>query len=240
MSCSHEAAHAVAVISIGGRLDNVEVGLYYQWYYGGKILVRPRGLVKPRGAEEQDMGDTLVRPSSVQLDHPPMPFCCWRSYLRDMTVTAAGPVGEEKFRARCGLPPESVCVSDRWAIEHDKRLVWLMTGRDGDALGRLAWRSTRHLLDDPIVWCAVEAVGRGLFKGLLQIEPADHQPGDSVKFVMPGERAEALMVGAGIILPNFISRHQCGPNCIKPSRKTSRRWQQYVAEWAAEEPKNAA
>jgi hypothetical protein len=92
----------------------------------------------------------------------------------------------------------------------------------------------------PLIWRAVEAVGRGLFSGLLGLEPAGHQPGDSVKFVMPGERAEQLMVRAGIVLPHFISRHQCGPECIKSSRKVSRQWQEYLDAWVKEAPKDAA
>jgi hypothetical protein len=115
-----------------------------------------------------------------------------------------------------------------------------MTGRDGDALVRLAWRDACRLMDEPVIWRAIEAVKAGLFSGLLRLEAADHQPGDSVKFVMPGVEAEKLMVRAGIQLPHFISRHQCGPECIRPSRKTSRRWERYLADWAAEEPKNAA
>jgi hypothetical protein len=95
-------------------------------------------------------------------------------------------------------------------------------------------------MDEPVIWRAVQAVKAGLFRGLLRLEAADHQPGDSVKFVMPGVQAEALMVRAGIVLPHFISRHRCGPECIKPSRRTSRRWQKYLDAWAAEEPADAA
>jgi hypothetical protein len=171
-----------------------------------------------------------------------MPCFCWQAYLKEMIFTCAGPVGEIKYRAQGGLPRENECFyyGDGRQLEWYKRLVWQMTGRDGDALVRLAWRDTCKLMDDPVIWRAVQAVKDGLFKGLLRLEPADHQPGDSVKFVMPGEQAEKLMVRAGIILPNFISTHQCGPECIRPSRTTTRRWEQYLAEWAKEEPKSAA
>jgi hypothetical protein len=229
--CVHEASHAVAVISMGGRLDSIEVGLTFHWYYDGKTLVKSRGMVTPEGAEQDD---TLVTPSSVPLD-PVMPFCCFNPYLKDAIVSCAGPAGELRYRAQGGLPRETVCVSDIWALERYKRLVWLMTGRDGDALVRLAWRDACRLMDEPIIWRAVQAVERELFSGLLRLEPAGHQPGDSVKFVMPGERAEALMTAVGVALPHFISQHRCGPECIRPSRKTSRRWQEYVAEWAKEE-----
>jgi hypothetical protein len=115
-----------------------------------------------------------------------------------------------------------------------------MTGRGGDALVRLAWRSTCQLMDVPLVWRAVQAVKAGLFSGLLRLEAADPRPGDSVKFVMPGSRAESLIAGAGIALPNIIDVHRCGPECIRPSRKPSRQWQEYLAEWAAEGPKDVA
>jgi hypothetical protein len=242
--CAHEAAHAVAVISMGGRLESIEVGLAFHWYYGGKTLVKPRGLCIPMGATRDSDGALLdsdnARPS-VPLD-PVMPFCCFHPYLKDMIVTCAGPVGEIKYRVQGGLPRENdyFYYGDGRQLELYKRLVWLMTGRDGGALVRLAWRDACRLMDEPVIWRAVQAVERELFSGLLRLEAADHQPGDSVKFTLPGEQAEKLMVRAGIVLPHFISRHRCGEQCIRPSRKTSRRWQQYVAEWAAEEPKSAA
>jgi hypothetical protein len=104
---------------------------------------------------------------------------------------------------------------------------------------RLAWREACRLIDHPRIWKAVAAVEAELFSGLLRQEPMDPRPGDSVKFVMTGARAEALMVRAGIVLPHFISRHQCGPECIRSSRQPSRRWQRYLAEWA-KESKDAA
>jgi hypothetical protein len=57
---------------------------------------------------------------------------------------------------------------------------------------------------------------------------------------MPGSRAEELIAAAGIALPNILSPHRCSEECIKPSRKTSRQWQEHLDAWAAEEPKNAA
>jgi hypothetical protein len=95
-------------------------------------------------------------------------------------------------------------------------------------------------MDVPLVWAAIQAVEGELFSGLLKLEPADPRPGDSIQFTMPGERAEALMVGAGIELPHFISQHQCSAECVRPSRKTSRRWREYLDAWAKEEPKDAA
>jgi hypothetical protein len=91
-------------------------------------------------------------------------------------------------------------------------------------------------MEVPLIWKAIAAVEAELFSGLLRLEPLDPRPGDVVKFVMPGSRAEELIAGAGIALPNIIDVHRCGPECIRPSRKTSRRWERYLAEW----PKNAA
>ena len=95
-------------------------------------------------------------------------------------------------------------------------------------------------MDVPLVWAAIQAVEGELFSGLLAREPMDPRPGDSVKFTMAGERAEELMVRAGIVLPNIIATHECDAQCIKPSRRTSRRWQDYLDAWAKEEPRDAA
>jgi hypothetical protein len=235
--CAHEAAHAVATVSMGGRIEQVEVGLAFRWYYGGKTLVRPHGLCIPMGATRDSDGGLLDsdNPSSVPLD-PVMPFCCWNPYLKSMIATCAGPVGEIKYRVQGGLPRENdyFYYGDGRQLEWYKRLVWLMTGRDANALVRLAWRDACRLMDEPVIWRAIEAVKGELFKGLLGLGPVQHQPGDSIKFVMPGERAEKLMAGAGIVLPHILATHSCNQGCIRPSRRTSRRWEQYLAEWAKE------
>jgi hypothetical protein len=95
------------------------------------------------------------------------------------------------------------------------------------------------MMDVPLIWKAIGAVEGELFSGLLRLEPLDPRPGDSVRFVLRGERAEELIAGAGIALPHILAPHQCGAECIKPSRRTSRRWQQYLAEWE-KESKDAA
>jgi hypothetical protein len=145
-----------------------------------------------------------------------------------------------KFRAQEGLPRGHIIDSDGQPLEWYKRFVWLTAGRDGNAFTRLAWREACRLMDEPLIWRAVQAVEGELFSGLLRLEPADPRPGDRVEFVMPGSRAEELVAAAGIVLPNILAPHLCGPECIKPTRKTSRRWERYLAEWAKEESKNAA
>jgi hypothetical protein len=125
-------------------------------------------------------------------------------------------------------------------LDRATRFVWLLAGRDGNAFQRLVWRNACRLMDDPLVWAAVQAVESELFSGLLRLEPADPRPGDSVKFVLPGGRAEEIIAAAGIALPNILVPHQCGPECVRPSRKISGRWERYLAEWAKEEPRNAA
>jgi hypothetical protein len=124
-------------------------------------------------------------------------------------------------------------------LEWYRRILWTTAGRDGDAFVRLAWREACRLVGHPLIWKAIGAVEAELFSGLLRLEPADPQPGDRVEFVMPGARAEELIAAAGITLPNILAPHQCGPECIRPSRRTSHRWERYLAEWA-KESKNAA
>jgi hypothetical protein len=95
-------------------------------------------------------------------------------------------------------------------------------------------------MDVPEVWGAVEKIEAELFSGLIHLEPADPRPGDSVKFVLPGERAEQLIEEAGNEPPSTVEPHQCGPECIRPSRKISRAWRQYLAEWEKEGATKAA
>jgi hypothetical protein len=231
----HEAAHAVAVVSMGKPLEQIEVGLSFERDYDGKPLALPRGRCKLKGVT-QDAID--VCPSGVPLSRSQGPKYCWLGFIKNAIITCAGPAGEMKFRAQDGLPRGFIGASD--SLEWYSRVLWTTAGRDGTAFQRLAWREACRLMDVPVIWKAVQAVEGELFSGLLWLGPADPRPGDRVKFVMPGEHAEALIAGAGVELPNIIAPHQCGPECIRGSRKTSRRWQEYVAEWAKEEPKNTA
>ena len=240
----HEAAHAVAVVSMGKPLEQIEFGLTFERDYDGKPLALPRGRCKLKGVTRDAID---LSPSSVQLSPAfrggislgTLQYC-WLGFIKNAVILCAGPAGELKFRAQEGLPRWHVCHSDSMPVEWYRRVLWTTAGRDGGAFVRLAWREACRLMDVPLIWRAVQAVEGELFSGLLRLEPADPRPGDSVQFVMPGAEAEALIAAAGIALPNILASHQCGPECIRPSRKTSRRWQQYVAEWAKEEPKNAA
>jgi hypothetical protein len=233
----HEGAHAVAIVCTGKPLEQIEFGLTFERDYDGKPLALPRGRCKLKGVERDAID---LSPSNVPLLRSHEAKYCWRGFIKNAIVTCAGPAGEMKYRAQEGLPRGHIIDSDGQPLEWHKRFVWLTAGRDGDAFVRLAWQSACRLMDVPLIWKAIGAVEGELFSGLLRLEPADPRPGDSVQFVMPGLRAEALIAGAGIVLPNIIDVHRCGPECIRPSRKTSRRWEQYLAEWAAEEPKNAA
>jgi hypothetical protein len=233
----HEASHAVAVVSMGKPLEKIEVGLTFERDYDGKILALPRGRCKLKGVT-QDAID--VSPSNVPLLRSHEPKYCWRGFVKNAIVTCAGPAGEMKYRAQAGLQRAVVGASDRQPLEWHKRFVWLTASRNGDAFARLAWREACRLMDVALAWRAVQAVEGELFSGLLRLEPLDPRPGDRIEFVMTGSRAEALIAGAGIALPNILAPHQCGPECVKPSRKVSRRWERYLAEWAKEEPKNAA
>jgi hypothetical protein len=168
------------------------------------------------------------------------PIYCWLAFLKSALVTAAGPAGELKYRAQAGLSRGYVCGTDARTLEWFRRVLCTTAGRDGAAFTRLAWREACRLVDHPLIWKAIAAVEGELFSGLLAQEPMDPRPGDKIEFVMPGARAEELIAGAGIALPNIIDVHRCGPECIRQTRKISRRWAQYLAEWAKEESKDAA
>jgi hypothetical protein len=235
--CVHEAAHAVAIISTGDRLDSIEVALDFERAYGGGVAASVRGACKRKMAPRDTSGTS---PSRVPLLCNGKFEFCWLAFLKRAIVTCAGPAGEVKFRAQVGLSRGVIGWTDSEPLDRTGRFVWNTCGRDGHAFTRLAWREAGRLMDEPLIWKAIAAVEGELFSGLLRLEPADPRPGDSVQFVMPGARAEELIAAAGIDLPNILAPHRCGPECIKPSRKTSRRWERYLAEWAAEEPKNAA
>ena len=228
--CTHEASHATVMISTGARIERIEVALDFERTYGGSVYARVRGRAKYK------MGEPSTPASSS--DFPPRrggkPIACWMAIWKDALVTAAGPAGEMKFRAQAGLSRGAIGATDSEPMSQAGRLIWNCCGRDGIAFQRLVWRDACRLMDVPLIWKAIAAVEGELFSGLLRLEPADPRPGDSIEFVMPGSRAEELMAAAGIVLPNILAPHQCGPECIRPSRRTSRRWQEYLAEWAKE------
>jgi hypothetical protein len=235
--CVHEAGHAVAVISTGDRLESVKVELYFGRAHGGGVTASVRGNCRRKMVPRDTSGTS---PSSVVplLWNGKFHFC-WLAFLKSALVTAAGPAGEMKHRRQAGLSRGFIGDTDSQPLDRTSRFIWNTCGRDGNAFTRLAWREACRLMDEPLIWRAVQAVEAELFSGLLRLEPADPRPGDSIEFVMPGARAEELIAGAGIALPNILAPHRCGPECIRPSRKTSRRWERYLAEWA-KESKDAA
>ena len=233
----HEASHAVLMVCTGQRVGGIEVAMSFERGYGGVVVARTSG----RASHPDATGSTFkASPAAVPVRRPhDAPIYCWRAFLKDALATAAGPAGEFKYRSLAGLPRGFVGGTDASTLEWYRRVLWTTAGRDGIAFTRLVWRETCRLMDVPVIWRAIEAVERELFSGLLRQEPLDPRPGDSVKFVMAGGRAEELIEGAGIALPNILAPHQCGPACIKPSRRTSRRWEQYLRDWA-KESKDAA
>jgi hypothetical protein len=203
----HEAAHAVVNISMGGRLDNIEVGFDFERADGGGVAAWGKGCCNVKLAES--LRTSGAAPSRVPLEWDGRFEHCWRVFLKRAIIMAAGLAAEGKYRAQEGLPHSGVCVTDSRPLDQTARYVWNFCGRDGAAFTRLAWKSACDLMDEPLIWRAISAVEGELFSGLLKLEPMDPRPGDSIKFVLPGEHAEKLMVSAGIILPNFISQHRC-------------------------------
>jgi hypothetical protein len=235
--CVHEAGHAVVMVCTGERIGSIEVAMNFERAYGGAVIALVSGAVRRAGVTVPFEATPAGVP--VRRSHD-APIYCWRAFLKSALVTCAGPGCDMKYRAQAGLSRGGIGDTDARPLEWFRRVLWTTAGRDGNAFVRLAWREACRLMDVPLIWKAIGAVEGELFRGLLRLEPADPRPGDRIEFVLSGKRAEELIAGAGIALPNIIDVHRCGPECIRPSRKTSRRWQQYVAEWAKEEPKNAA
>jgi hypothetical protein len=62
--CVHEAAHAVAIISTGDRLDSIEVALDFERAYGGGVAASVWGACKRKMAPRDTSGTS---PSRVPL-----------------------------------------------------------------------------------------------------------------------------------------------------------------------------
>ena len=239
-TCVHEAGHAVANVCAGVRLDAVEVETRFMALPGGLVGAGACGQCVPVGSRRNA---TTIRASSVPLimtSGPPPSSECWRHSLERAIFQYAGPAAEAKYRAEAGLVRMAIRGPDREIAEHAARFVWLAQNRDGHAFMRLVWRLACDLMDVPAVWAAVSAIEGELFSGLLRLEPADPRPGNSIKYTMTGNRAEELIAAAGVKPRDILAGHRCGPACVRPSRKTTRQWQEYLDAWAAEEPKNAA
>jgi hypothetical protein len=235
--CVHEAGHAVVMVCTGERIGSIEVAMNFERGHSYATIALVSGNARRAGVTSHFEASPVGIPVPRSRDAP---IYCWRAFLKSALVTCTGPAGEMKFRAHAGLSRGYVCDTDARPLEWYRRVLGTTACRDGTAFIRLAWREACRLVDHPLIWKAIAAVEGELFSGLLRLEPADPRPGDSVQFVMPGSRAEELIEGAGIALPNILAPHQCGPECIKPSRKVQRRWGQYLETWAAEGSENAA
>jgi hypothetical protein len=233
-TCVHEAGHAVANVRAGGRIDRIEVELRFMRIWEGTVAAGACGQCVPKGATVDAFSLRAAEIPLLLTSGPPPSSECWRPSLERSIFQYAGPAAEAKYRAQSGLVRNALSGPDAEIVERGARLVWLAQNRDGHAFQRLVWREACRLMDDPAVWKAVSAVEAELFSGLIHIEPADPRPGDVVKFVMSGERAEELIAGAGIELANIIDVHRCSPECVRPSRKVSRRWREYLEAWSKE------
>ena len=135
----HEASHAVAVVSMGKPLEQIEFGLIFERDYDGKTLALPRGRCKLKGVTRDAID---VCPSGVPLLRPHEPKYCWRAFIKNAIITCAGPAGEMKYRAQDGLPRGHIIDSDGQLLEWYKRFVWVTAGRDG--AGSDTWPNGRR------------------------------------------------------------------------------------------------
>jgi hypothetical protein len=238
-TCVHEAGHAIAHVRAGGRIDSIDVELRFMRIWGGTVAAGACGQCVSKGSTVDAFGVRAAEIPLIRTSGPPASSVCWRHSLGRSIFQYAGPAAEAKYRAGAGLVRNAIRGPDAEIVERAARMVWLAKNRDGHGFQRLVWKLACDLVDDPTAWKAVSAVEAELFSGLIRLEPSDPRPGDSVKYTMTGDRAEQLIVDAGVERIDILDGHSCGPECIKPSRKISRRWEQYLTEWA-KEAKDAA
>jgi hypothetical protein len=203
--CVHEASHAVMLICTGERIGSIEVVMNFERTYGGATIALVSGNARRAGVTSNFEASPTGVPVPRSHDAP---IYCWRAFLKLALVTAGGPAGEMKYRAQDGLSRAVIGGTDARILEWYRRVLSTTAGRDGNAFTRLAWREACRLMDVPLIWKAIAAVEGELFSGLLRLEPADPRPGDSIKFVMPGSRAEELIAAAGIARRGADSRRR--------------------------------
>jgi hypothetical protein len=158
--CTHQAGHCVALISTGRRVGGVEVALDFVRSYDGGVAASVRGQAAARAAlkvvpSTSDASSSIIPLLDVE------PQSCWLALWKRALFMCAGPAAEMRYRSQAGLSRGAIVGgSDSESLDRVSRFVWLMTGRDGAAFVRLAWREACRLMDVPLVWKAIAAVAK--------------------------------------------------------------------------------
>jgi hypothetical protein len=93
--CAHEAGHAVAAVSMGKRLDRIEVALnFVRWSDG--VYAGPSGRCSIAGAKRDQMD---LIPSNIPLVRSRESKYCWRAYIEHAIFACAGPAADLKYRS---------------------------------------------------------------------------------------------------------------------------------------------
>jgi hypothetical protein len=231
--CHHESGHAVLKYALGLRQGALSVSTHYHRGPGGVVIASHSGLCDGWFAPGEIRRPVPPKESiPVRIDESNF-FACWKLFLRPAMINVAGHAAERKYCRANGLPFAANSTSDRDNAEREARRTWACAGRNGEAMLRLVWRETQRMLDDPMVWKAVQVIEAALFSGILWREPADPRPGDRVEFVIDGEQVEAIIQGTGLRFGQFWQEHRCGPECVR-SRPISRAFRKTIQAWAAE------
>ena len=110
---------------MGKPLEQIEFGLTFERDYDGKPLALPRGRCKLSGITRDAID---VSPSSVPVSRGTLQYC-WRAFIKNAIVTAAGPAAEMKFRSQAGLSRGFIGDTDASPLEWYRRVLWTTAGR---------------------------------------------------------------------------------------------------------------
>jgi hypothetical protein len=228
----HEAAHGVFKYALGCGQGPVSVTLNYRRSANGAVYVGHSGLSGARRAPGE-IPPPRQKPQDIPISLDSDIFMCWRPMMRLTMIAAAGHASERQYFKSQGLPFTARSGDDREACEIEARRCFACSGRNGNALLRLAWHKTQTMLDDPQIWRAVQAVEGALFSGILWKEPADPRPGDEVEFAIKGADVEALIESTGLRFGAYWQEHRCSPECVR-ARPITKRIRATVEQWAAD------
>jgi hypothetical protein len=205
----HEGGHFVAAFALGAPMKAVVMNVSYlrgeyadifatyagfcaTWADGGHDFEKPRAEIPNAPPADGD----FIFPAGLMLPRA--------------IVSCAGPAAEFRFRSEHGLPQTAkhTARGDRRDLEEFSRIERNASGGDPAAFLEQAWRKAQRLLDQPVIWRAVDALANELVSGINAAAPESPRPGDKAEFVITAATAEATLTNAGLVRGAFALRRE--------------------------------
>jgi hypothetical protein len=205
----HEAGHAAARFAMGASPGDVVINAAYTRGDCGDVWASYSGYCGKWKKGGHDFA--AARPEVPNLPPAPGEYAFPPGIkLGPAIFVSAGPCAEWKYRAANSLPQalKRTAASDRHHLADFAQIERNASGTNPAAFLEQAWRKAQRLLDQPVIWRAVDALANELVTGILHASPDDPRPGDKAEFVITAGEAEAIMEKAGIVRGAFAARLQ--------------------------------